>query len=152
MKAQYTMSTKVVLPLLELKDDVLMAQLDSILFEKHPCGNSRDDKYNCFLWIEEAKPEEYSFVIVYAKASEVENDINTGVYKLNDRVLIIREDSENPLFLLSRRKYTFSYRKELMKKSSKSNELEERLDPEEFCIWSLLYSNKKLKVTDLVGL
>lgn len=148
--AQYRLNSRIVLPVLEPKDGKFIQQLDSILFIKHPCLEPSEKvrkNYTYFVWIKETSSAKYNINIVYAKPSEVENDINTGVYIMNGITFIIRENNSVPLFAMTDDKETFKYTKELMKKND--YELREMISPEEFCIWGLSYSEHKLSIEDL---
>ncbi|MDH6310681.1 hypothetical protein M2451_003552 [Dysgonomonas sp. PFB1-18] len=152
LSAQYTSINKIVLPILQLDDQVLLDQIDSVLFIEHPCMSSfKNDKrqYVYFVSIKEDSLKSYDINIVYAKPSEVENDINTGIYDRFNKIWIIREDSNTPLFKHTGEKTSFEYKKELTKR--KENELVEIIYPEEFCIWGLSSFENKIKVLDLEG-
>lgn len=152
IQAQYTSSNQIVLPILELKDKQLLVQLDSVLFVKYPCSHSprkEREQYTYFVKINEDSLKNYTISIIYAKPSEVENDINTGIYKINEKTtLIIRENSQYPLFTKTVEKENFKYKKQLMKDSDDYN-LIEIVFPEEFCIFVLSYSKKQLKILEL---
>ena len=146
----YILQSEVVLRSLSLEDKVLKEQLDSILFLKHPCEESiykLDRNYTYFMWIKEETRQNYVIDIVYAKPSEVESDVNTGVYKINDITMVIREVGETPLFKPTGEKVNFRNNKELV--NWEGNRLTELIHPEEFCIWGLYYSDGKLKIIEL---
>ena len=151
IQAQYSIKNQIVLPVLELKDKQFLAQLDSALFVKSPCLTDLEYKqrqqYVYFVNIKGDTIKNYAITIVYARPSETENDINTGIYRINEKkTLIIREDSYYPLFAKTGKKETFVYRKELMKGGYREDELIEIKGPEEFCIWVLSYSEDQLKI------
>lgn len=146
--AQYKVKNNIVLPVLEIKDELFINQLDSILFKEHPCSIETykyDRKYVYYLHINDKSKID----IIYAKPSLVENKLNRGVFCLNDAVFIVSDDSENPLFTLTKKKYFFSYDKEVMLINGKGHQLIEMEYPEEVCGWLLEYEDKKLKILDL---
>lgn len=151
VKAQYyILPSEVVLPSLNLEDNLLKEQLDSILFIAHPCeesGYKLERDYTYFVSIREETHGNYVIDIVYNKPFVVESDVNTGIYKMRDVIMVIREDSEMPLFKPTRNKETFRYNRELISWDGKK--LTDFLSPEEFCIWGLYYSEGKLKIIEL---
>ena len=155
IQAQYSLRSQIVLPVLEIKDKQFLAQLDSVLFVKHFCRASRDqrqqrEKYTYFVNIKGDTLKNYDINVIYAKPSEAEKDINTGIYKINEKgTLIIREDSHYPLFVKTGEKERFAYNKELMRGGYK-NELIEIIFPEENCIWVLSYSENYLSIVELI--
>ena len=101
LKAQYNLTVQTTFPVLEIKDKHLEEQLDSILFIAYPC-TSYGDKFNEYIYlttVEEEAPEFYIINIIFSKPSIIEENVNTGIYKLEDKgTFIIREKSKTPLF------------------------------------------------------
>ena len=152
IQAQFALYCKMVLPVLELKDEQLLTQFDSILFVKYPCFASsygKKEQYVYFVNIKEDTLNNYIISIVYAKPSVVNNEINTGIYKMNEKgTLIIRENSQRPLFAKTGEKENFVYKMELMMSGGNGFELREMISPEEFCTWVLSYSENNLEVIE----
>lgn len=151
IQAQYSIRSQTVLPVLELKDKQFLAQLDSALFVKYPCYDPERKKqqrqYVYFVNIKGDTLKNYTINIIYAKPSGTEKDVNTGIYKINEKsTLIIREDSYHPLFTKTGEKENFVYRKELMQ--GYKDELIEIVSPEEYCTWGLSYSENRLKIIE----
>jgi len=150
IQAQYAIYSRIILPKLEIKDKQLLTQLDSILFVKYPCPY-KDERvsYTYFVNIEEGTHNNYTISIVYAQPSEIENEINTGIFKIERKELIIRENSQRPLFTLTGEKDRFLYKKELMKREGNNYELIEKIAPARFCTWFLSYSENRLNILEL---
>jgi len=147
IKAQYAIINKMVLPELAPKDSLLLKQLDSILAISPPYSYQIEDKYCFYIRIKEEISNKYKIVIVYARPSELENDLNTGICYINDTtILIIREETIKPLFKPTGNKIEFKYRKLLQQDGIKDNYLIELFPPEEFFIWILSFSENQLKI------
>lgn len=146
--AQYKVKNNIVLSVLETKDELFISQLDSILFKEYPClleTNIYGREYVYYLHIKnKAKID-----IIYAKPSLVEKKLNQGIFCLNDAIFIVRDDSEDPLFTLTKKQFSFPYNKEVMLIDGKGHQLIEMDYPEEVCGWLLEYDGKKLKVQKL---
>ncbi|NDV97546.1 hypothetical protein D0T84_22040 [Dysgonomonas sp. 521] len=141
LKAQYIVTNQIVLPELELRDSLLQTQLDSILFNKYPCYSDSSkivEKYTYFVTIREIGKENYTIDIVYTKPSDVEDEVNTGIYIMKDVLLVVREYSDNKIFNSMGRERVISYEKKLVKRDN-SYHLHEVVNFEEFCVWGLLH-------------
>lgn len=150
--SQYTVKSKQIMYKLEVKDSLFFSKLDSIVFAKYPCNSSarhQREQYLYFVSIKEKESKNYRINVVYAKPSNVESDLNTGIYTYNDKSLIVREESEQPLFLITNEKIHFIYEKQLMKKAEDSYDLEEIIAPEEFCTWVFTYSNGAVEISHI---
>ena len=150
IQAQYSIRSQIVLPVLELKDKQFLGQLDSALFVNYPCfgfERKQREQYVYFVNVKGDTLKNYTIDIIYARPSETENDVNTGIYRINEnKTLIIREESHYPLFTETGGKEQFMYKKELMKGGYNDRDLIEIKGPEEFCTWGLYYSDHQLKV------
>lgn len=150
LKAQvFVVENQQVLPELELTDLNLLTQLDSILFLNYPCARSAnqiENKYSYFTTIKKLNSNNYIIDILYARPSEIESDINTGIFLFKDVFFIINENNNLSLFRYTGKKIIFSYEKQLRRNDNDSNYLMEIIYPEEFCSWSLSYANCQLKV------
>lgn len=154
LKAQYTLTAQTTLPVLELKDKQLEEQLDSILFIAYPCTSYGDGihEYIYLTTIEEKAPDSYIINIVFIRPSVIEENVNTGIYKLEDKgIFIVREKSKTPLFIKTCKEEKFIYRKFLVRYSKDEYKLEEIVSPEQFCITTLSYDKNRLEVLDIGG-
>lgn len=154
LKAQYILTARTILPVLELKDKQLEEQLDSILFIAYP-NTSYGDKVHEYIYltnVEEKAPDSYIIDIVFLRPSVIEENVNTGIYKLEDKgIFIVREKSKAPLFIKTCKEEKFIYRKFLVPYGKGEYELEEIVRPEQFFSISLFYDKKSLEVLDIGG-
>lgn len=152
LKAQYNLTVQTTFPVLELRDKHLEEQLDSILFIAYPC-TSYGDKFNEYIYlttVEEKAPECYIIDIIFSRPSVIEENVNTGIYKLEDKgTFIIREKSKTPLFIKTCKEEKLIYRKFLVTYGKGDYELEEIVRPEQFCLTTLSYDKNHLEVLDV---
>jgi len=135
LKAQY-LADKMVLPKLEIKDSLLQYQLDSLIIN-YPCSETPMKDFVYFMSIKEKQPDIYLINIAYALASDIEENVNTGIYKIRDMTFVIREESDTPLFKLTKEKEIFKYRKLVMPTGDNPRYLIKASFPVEHCIWSI---------------
>jgi len=150
--SQVVVTNKAVLYELDLADIGLRNQLDSIVFVRHPCSSASEkpkQHYIYFMYVEEQEKRCYVIDIIHVKPSTIESDFNTGIYVMNDKLFIVREESETPLFKPTKNKRTFVYEKDLMPNGDNSYYYIEIIYPEEVCIWGLYYKEDKLNVIEL---
>lgn len=154
LKAQYTLNIRTTLPVLELENKQLEEQLDSILFITYPCTSYGDNthEYIYLTEVEEKAPNSYIINIIYIRPSTIEENVNTGIYKLRDKgIFIVREKSKTPLFTKTCKEEKFIYQKFLVRCGKDDYKLEEIVSAQQFCITTLSYDKKSLEVLDIGG-
>lgn len=138
--------------MLELEDKQLEEQLDSILFTAYPCTSYGDGihQYIYLTEVEEKSPDSYIINIIYIRPSVIEENVNTGIYKLADKeTFIVREKSKTSLFTKTCKEEKFTYQKFLVRYSEDEYKLEEIISPEQFCITTLSYNKKHLEIVSI---